>query len=195
MASKQKAKPSRQVLCTPNETANRFYCWVSLLQRNEWIRKLYPSGPDAKVIALIIKRLHEKFPTINPSEFRKMKAAELNEYLKEIVVDGQPAPTGAADKAPWCHSPDEERPIEQFAFGPLTATGKALDAAICNRAKPDPHYLQLRGRGADGRLWIVKRRRFCLEVWFPTEGSYRNAKQRLNAATEKPHSKTSHKRK
>lgn len=96
--------------------------------------------------------------------------------------------------ARWFHSPDDKRP-EQFCFGPLTATGKALDAAICNRANPDSHYLQLKGHGADGRLWIVKRRRFCLEVWFLTEGSYRNAKQRLDAAAEKPRAKTSHKRK
>ena len=80
--------------------------------------------------------------------------------------------------APWCHSPKEPKP-ERFFLGPLTDTAVKLDAAICARKKPDRNHRQLNARGTDGRLWIVRLRRTCLEVWFSDQASYTAAKRRL----------------
>ena len=122
-------------------------------------------------------------------------------YLAE-QRDGKPSEATAThtrQQMPWYHSPDEQMP-DQFGFGPLTATGKQLEAAIFNR--PDVKCRQLKKHGAEGRLWIVKRTRYCLEVFLSSEGSYRTAKSRLDTAAKavkvvakKPRAKTSGKRK
>ena len=57
----------------------------------------------------------------------------------------------ARAKAPWYHSPDEQKP-DRFYLGPLTDTAGKLDAAICPRKKPDPNHRQLKRRGSEGRL-------------------------------------------
>ena len=80
--------------------------------------------------------------------------------------------TSPADgKAPWYHSPDEQKP-DRFYLGPLTDTADKLDAAICPRKKPDRNHRQLKQRGTDGHLWIVRLRRTCFEVWFLDQGSF-----------------------
>ena len=96
-------------------------------------------------------------------------------------MNGHPPKAQSDPKTPWCRSLNEQKP-DQFCFGPVTGTGRGVDAAIYNRTKPDPHFRQLKQKGREGRLWIIKRTSTCLEVWFSDQRSYTTAKKQLDDA-------------
>jgi len=119
MANRPKAKAPRDVIVSDEETMARLYRFLTAIpQRNQWVRELFPGLPDPQAIALTIKRLHEANPTIAPSEFCKMKASEVVEYLRPIVLNSKLSGRGKSQGRGQVDNKVDKKKLSTIGFTP-----------------------------------------------------------------------------